>query len=255
MHLSQAAVYASEVAFYQAIRANLRKTMTGPPSPTTLDRAVRDLIDRSIQTEGVVDLFKAAGIERPDVSIIDERFLQEHSNTEYPNLRLKLLEKLMRDDLRGLNKKNPVRTRSFFEMLEQSLEKYHNNILSAAQLVEEMIGMRKEMTEGDEARERLGLSDEELAFYDALVLKGGQLYDEPFLAKLVRAVVVKVKANLRPDWTKAHREDVRAGIRAAVKRVLLERGVKPEDFDLIIARVMENAEAVYGAWPLMPVAG
>jgi len=254
MHLRKASQNAAEVAFYQAIRANVRKTMPRPPSPATLDKAVRDLMDRSIHTDGVVDLFAKAGIERPDVSIIDDRFVQEHANKEFPNLRLKLLEKLMKDDLRSLERKNPIRARSLLELLESSLEKYHNNVLSAAQLVEEMIRMRKEMDAGDEARKALGLSEEELAFYDALVLTSGQLYDQPFLAGLVRDVVNKVKANLKPDWTKAHREDIRASIRAAVRRVLLDHGVKQADFELIVARVMENAEAVYAQWPQMPVA-
>lgn len=253
MHLKEASKHAPEVAFYQAIRANLRKTMPKPPGPETLDKAVRDLMDRSIQTEGVVDLFKKAGIESPDVSVLDERFVQEFSGKQYPDLRLKLLEKLMKDDLRSLERKNPVRARSFLEMLEKNLESYHNNVLTAAQLVQEMIRMRKEMDAGEEARKALGLSEEEIAFYDALVLTGGQLHDQPFLAPLVRDIVVKVKANLRPDWTRAHRENVQASIRSAVKRVLLEHGVKPEEFELIVARVMENAEAVYGQWPLMPV--
>lgn len=255
MHLKEAAKHAPEVAFYQAIRANVRKTMPKPPSPQTLDRAVRDLVDRSVVTDGVVDLFAKAGLERPDVSIIDERFLQEHAGKEFPNLRLKLLEKLMKDDLRSLEKKNPVRARSLLEMLEKALERYHNTLLTSAQLVEEMIQMRKEMEAGEEARHALGLSEEELAFYDAIVLTGGQLYDQPFLAKLVRDVVVKVKANLRPDWTKAHKEDVQASIRSAVRRVLMEHKVRPDDFELIVARVMENAEAVYGQWPLTPISG
>jgi type I restriction enzyme R subunit len=116
-----------------------------------------------------------------------------------------------------------------------------------------MIKMRKEMEAGEEARERLGLTDEELAFYDALVLTGGQLYDEPFMASLVRDIVAKVRANLKPDWTRAHREDVQASIRTAVRRVLLQREVQTDDFDLIIAKVMENAAAIYHDWPLMPI--
>jgi len=255
MHLARASQYAGEVGFYQGLRAGIRKTLPLAEQKQDIERAVRALVDNSIESQGVVDLFAKAGIENPDVSIIDERFLQEFATKEYPNLRVRLLEKLMKDEIKLMERKNPVRARSLLQMLEETLERYHNNLLSTAQLIQEMIKMRKEMQSEAVEKNEYGLEDEELAFFDALVLTEGHLYEHPFLAELVRDIVKSVKKNLKPDWLKSHRENIQAEIRSAVRRVLLAKGVKAEDFDLIIARVMEQAKAIYGSWPSMPIAG
>lgn len=251
-HLSEAATYIFEVGVYQRVRALIRKTLPGPRRED-IESAVRDVIDRSIASEEVVDIFSLAGLPKADISILDERFLQEFAHKEYPNLRLRLLEKLIKDQIQLLMRKNPVLAKKFREMIEDVLDRYHNNALSSAQLVQVMIEMRRQMDADSEAKERFGLSDEEVAFYDALVLTGGALYDQPFMAELVRAIVPAVRENLKPDWTRASREAIQASIRSAVKRVLMTKGVKQEDFDLIIARVMEHTRAVYADWPQMPV--
>jgi type I restriction enzyme R subunit len=247
-HLREAQPYMFEVGVYQRIRARIRKTLP-KARVEEIDTAVKSLVDRSVDAEEVVDVFALAGLERADISILDEAFLQEFARKDYPNLRLRLLEKLLKDQIQMLATKNPMVARSFRDMLQSTLDKYHNNTLTSAQVVQAMIQMRKQMEADSAAKTQFGLSDEEVAFYDALVLTGGQLYDQPFLAELVRLIVPSVRENLRPDWTRSPREDVQAGIRAAVKRVLRVKGVKPEDFDLIIARVMEHAQAVYREWP------
>ena len=251
-HLEAARPYLFETGVYQRIRGMIRKTLPGPRYEE-LDTAVKALVDKSVGSEEVVDIFSLAGLEKADISILDDNFLQEFANKDYPNLRLRLLEKLLKDRIAKLAKTNPVVARSFREMLENTLDRYHNQALDSAALVQAMIQMRKQMDADSEAKQQFGLSNEEVAFYDTLVLTGGKLYDQPFLAELVREIVPAIRDNLKPDWTRSSREDIQASIRSAVRRVLMRKGVKKEDFDLIIARIMEHAQAVYADWPQMPL--
>ncbi len=251
-HTEEARPYLFEVGIYQRVRVTIRKTMP-QPRRGEIDTAVKALVDKSIVSEDVVDIFELTGLQKADISILDDDFLQEFANKDFPNLRLRLLEKLLKDKIALLSKTNPVVARSFREMLEDTLARYHNNALQSAQLIQLMIQMRKQMDRESEAKEQYGLSNEEVAFYDALVLTQGKLYDQPFLAELVRAIVPAVRENLKPDWTRSSRENIQASIRSAVRRVLMLRGVKQEDFDLIIARVMEHAQAVYADWPVLPL--
>jgi len=251
-HLEEARPYIFETAVYGRIRGMIRKTLPGVRYEE-IDTAVKALVDKSVQSEDVVDIFSLAGLEKADISILDDNFLQEFANKEYPNLRLRLLEKLLKDQIAKIAKTNPVVARSFREMLENTLNRIHNQALDSAVIIQAMIQLRKQMDAESEAKTKFGLSDEEVAFYDTLVLVRGDLYDQPFLAKLVRDIVPAIRDNLKPDWTRSSREDIQASIRSAVRRMLIKNQVKREDFDLIIARVMEHAQAVYAEWPQMPV--
>lgn len=250
-HLPDCMAHADEVAFYQMIRAELKKTLPTPRSVTEREQAVHDLIDRSIVSEGVVDIFKAAGLDKPDISILDERFLQEFKSKQEENLRLKLLEKLLMDEIQLRQRKNLKKYRSFKEMLEEMLKRYHNNAITAAEVVHTMIKIRREMLSEDKRKAETGLTDEEIAFYDAIAKLGEDVYDMPFLCDLVRNVVQAVKRNLKVYWTKPHRENIKAEVRASVKRVLRRKGIKAEQFDFILNRVIEQAEALYEDWPMV----
>ena len=249
-HLPDCMARADEVAFYQIVRAELRKTLPKSRLAAEQERAVKDLIDRSISSYGVVDIFKAAGLDRPDISILDEKFLQEYTSKEQENLRLKLLEKLVMDEIDLRQRKNLRKYGSFKELLEEMLRRYHNNAITAAEVVQTMIKIRQEMASEDRRKAETGLSDEELAFYDAVAELKDTAYDEPFLCDLVRDVVQAVKRNLKVDWTKPHREDVKAGVMAAVKMTLRRKGIKAEQFEFILNRVMEQATALYENWPI-----
>jgi type I restriction enzyme, R subunit len=157
--------YADEVIFYQRVRNQLRKALPSTRPQQDLEAAVKDLVDDAVQSEGVVDIFHAAGVDRPDISILDDQFLQTFKDRPHENLRLKLLEKLMRDELQAMAQRNPARARSFRQMLEKTLQRYHSRLLDAAAVVRAMIEIRKQ-AEGDLRRARLlGLADDELAFY------------------------------------------------------------------------------------------
>jgi type I restriction enzyme R subunit len=250
-HLSDCIGYADEVVFYQLLRKQLIKTTSGPsPKDEQKAKAVRDLLDRSIESKGVVDIFAAAGIEKADISILDDKFLEEFKSHEQENLRLKLLAKILADEIRVREKMNLAKYRSFKEMLEQTLQKYHNRAIQAADVVRVMIEIRKDMDNEAARSKALNLSPEEIAFYDAVASNVATLFDEKTLCDLIRDVVQTVKKNLKVDWTKPHREDVKAGVRGAVKTVLRKRGVKKELLDALTDKVIVQAEALFKEWPL-----
>lgn len=250
-HLADCIGYADEVVFYQLLRKQLLKTTSGP-TPQDQDRAkaVRELLDRSIESKGVVDIFAAAGIEKADISILDESFLEEFKSHEQENLRIKLLAKIVADEIRVRERTNLTKYRSFKEMLEQTLQKYHNRAIQAADVVRVMLEIRKDIDNETARSKMLNLTPEEIAFYDAVAANVANLFDEKTLCDLIRDVVKSVKKNLKVDWTKPHREDVKAGVRAAVKAVLRKRGVKKELLDTLTDKVIVQAEAMFKDWPL-----
>jgi Domain of unknown function (DUF3387) len=182
--------------------------------------AVRDLVDDAVASEGVVDIFKSAGIEKADISILDDKFLQTFKDQKHENLRLKLLKQLLLDEIHRRQKQNLVKARSFRELLEKTLQRYHSRIIDVAAVVQEMIKMRQEMEASDVRAKQLGLADDELAFYDAISDNYETVYERQFLRDLVHEVVQTIKKSLKVDWIEPHRDDVRAAIRAAVRRVL-----------------------------------
>ncbi|MGD9588734.1 MAG: type I restriction endonuclease subunit R [Pyrinomonadaceae bacterium] len=251
-HLDECNQHADEVIFYQRVRKQLLKTKTTGANKTKRDihDAVRDLVDDSIDSHGVVDIFKVAGIDRPDISILDNNFLLTFKDRPHENLRLKLLAKLLADEIIRRQKKNLAKSKSFKELLETTLQKYHNRLIDAAAVVQAMIDIHKEMEADDQRAEALGLSPEELAFYDSVAESYPEVYDDGFLRDLIHDVVLSIKRNLKVDWTEPHREAVKAEVRAAVKRVLRAQKVKPEHFDLFISKIMSQAEALYAAYPV-----
>ena len=169
---------------------------------------------------------------------------------EYPNLPLKLLQKLIDDEITLRRKRNLARAKSFRELLESTLQKYHNRLIDAAVVIEAMIRIKKDMENDDRRARLLGLFDEELAFYDAVAENYKEIYGNEFLCGLIHEVVQIIKRNLKVDWTQPHREDVKAGVRAAVKRALRSTGVKPTDFDQFVSYIMDQAEALWADCPL-----
>jgi type I restriction enzyme, R subunit len=249
-HLDDCRIKADEIIFFQRVRKQLSKATPGRKPKREVDAAVRDLVDDVVESEGVVDIFNAAGIEKADISILDDEFLQTFKDRKHENLRLKLLQQLLFDEIHRRQKQNIAKAKSFRELLEKTLQRYHNRIIDAAAVVQEMIKMRQEMEAGDARAKELGLAEDELAFYDAVAENYETVYQQPVLRDLVHEVVQTIKKNLKVDWTEPHRDDVRAAVRSAVRRVLRRRNVKPEDFEPIIERFMAQAEALYSEWPI-----
>lgn len=250
-HLEDCRFYVDEIIFYQRVRKQIRKLSPGGKKKDhELDKAVRDLVDDHVESEGVVDIFKAAGIEKADISIIDDKFLQTFKDRPHENLRIKLLQKLLEDEIQLYQKRNPSKAKSFRKMLEATIQRYHNRLIDAAAVVNAIVEIKEEITNDQRRAKELNLEDEELSFYDAVAENYATLYEQQFLCDLIHDVVKTIKSNLKVDWTEQHREDVKATVRAAVKRVLIRRGVREEDFEPFLARFIQQAEALYANWPV-----
>lgn len=249
-HLADCRASADEIVFCQRVRKQLLKLIKGHRPTRDIEKAVRDLVDDAVETEGVVDIFKAAGIERADISILDDNFLQTFKDRPFPDLRLKLLEKLLADKIHMRARNNLAKAKTFRELLEATLQKYHNRLIDAAAVIRAMLEIKKDIDAADLRAAQLGLNGDEQAFYDAVAANYESVYGVDFLKGLIHEVVRSIKRNLKVDWTEPHREDVKAAVRAAVRRVLTKQGIKAEDFDRILPVLMAQAEALYSEWPL-----
>ncbi len=240
-----------DVAFFQAVRASLAKRAPGEAkTEEELDQAVRQIVSRAVASEGVVDVFAAAGLKKPDLSILSEEFLAEVKGMPQRNLAVELLRKLLSGEIRQRRRKNVVQARSFSEMLEQSLRRYQNRAIEAAQVIEELIGLAKEMREAGARGEKLGLSDDEVAFYDALETNDSavKVLGDETLRDIARELVKTVRANVTIDWTV--RENVRAQLRVLVKRILRKYGYPPDKQEKATQTVLEQAALLSQDWAL-----
>ena len=238
-----------DVGFFQAVRAALSKRATSEARPEEeLDLAVRQIISRAVASEGVMDIFAAAGLDKPDISVLSDEFLAEVQGMPQRNLAVELLQKLLKGELYIRRRKNVVQARSFAEMLEQTLRRYQNRAIEAAQVIEELIQLAKEMREANARGEQLGLSDDELAFYDALETNDSavQVLGDETLRAIARELVDTVRSNVTIDWTL--RENVRAKLRAMVKRILRKHGYPPDKQEKATVTVLEQAEVLSEGW-------
>src|SRR6266496_3231231 len=248
-HLDDCRQNADEIIFYQRVRKQILKTISGRRT-IDLDRAVQDLVDDNIHTEGVIAIFKVAGIDKPDISILDDAFLQTFKDHPLENLRVRLLERLMADEIYRRQKSNLARSKSFRQQLEKTLLDYHNRLLDAKEVIEQMIAIRRAWEADDKRAQELDLTPEEIAFYDAVSSNFMTIYDQAFLRDLVHEVVQTLKRNLKVDWTEPSREEIRAGVRSAVKTVLRKKGIQEEDLEPFLGSVMVQAQALYAEWPI-----
>jgi type I restriction enzyme R subunit len=238
-----------DLAFFQAVQAVLAKRAPAEAkSDEELDHAVRQIISRAVAPEGVVDIFAAAGLEKPDISILSDEFLAEVKGMPQRNLAVELLQKLLKGELKTRRRRNVVQARSFAEMLEQTLRKYQNRAIEAAQVIEELIQLAKEMREAGQRGEKLGLSDDEVAFYDALETNDSavKVLGDDTLKAIARELVAMVRKNVTIDWT--IRENVRAQLRVYVKRILRKYGYPPDMQEKATQTVLEQAELLSGEW-------
>ena len=236
-----------DLAFFQHVRSALIKRVAGESrSDEELDNAVRQIVSRAVSSDEVVDIFAAAGLKNPDISVLSDEFLAEVRDMPHRNLAVELLQKLIRGELSIRRRKNIVQARSFSEMLERTLRRYENRAIEAAQVIEELIQIAREMRAAAERGEKLGLSDDELAFYDALETNDSavQVLGDETLRYIARELVQTVRRNVTIDWTL--REDARARLRVLVRRLLRIYGYPPDKQKKATETVLEQAELVSG---------
>ena len=238
-----------DVGFFQAVRAALSKRAAGEARlKEELDLAVRQIISRAVASEGVMDIFAAAGLDKPDISVLSDEFLAEVQGMPHRNLAVELLQKLLKEEVSTRQRKNVVQARSFAEMLEQTLRRYQNRAVETAQVIEELIELAKDMREANARGERLGLSEDELAFYDALETNDSavQVLGDETLRDIARQLVETVRNNVTIDWTL--RENVRANLRRLVRRILRKHGYPPDKQEKATQTVLEQAEVLSEDW-------
>ncbi len=238
-----------DVAFFQAVRSVLAKRAETEARPEEeLDHAVRQIISRAVASDGVIDIFAAAGLEKPDISILSDEFMDEVRGMKQRNLAVELLQKLLKGEIAVRRRKNVVQARSFAEMLEQTIRRYQNRAVEAAQVIEELIELAKDMRAASERGEELNLSEDELAFYDALETNDSavKVLGDETLRDIARELVEKVQKNVTIDWTL--RENVRAKLRVLVKRILRKYGYPPDKQEKATRTVIEQAEALSAGW-------
>jgi type I restriction enzyme R subunit len=238
-----------DVAFFQAVQAVLAKRAPGDMQPEEdLDHAVRQIIACAVAPEGLVDIFAAAGLKKPDISVLSEEFLTEVRGMPQKNLAVELLRKLLQGELHTRRRRNVVQARSFAEMLEQTIRRYQNRAIEAAQVLEELIQLAQDMRQATARGEVMGLSEDELAFYDALETNDSavQVLGDATLRAIAQELVQTVRANVTIDWTL--RENVRAQLRVLVKRILRKHGYPPDKQEQATHTVLGQAEVLSTAW-------
>jgi len=237
-----------EVSFFQAVKARLAK-FDGTGSGRTdeeVETTIRQVVDKALVSEQVIDVFDAAGIKKPDISILSEDFLLELKGMEHKNVALEVLKKLLNDEIKSRSKKNLVKSKSLMEMLENSIKKYHNKILTAAEVMDELIKLSKEIVNMDSEAKQLGLSDFEYAFYTAVADNDSarELMEKDKLRELAVILTERVKQNASIDWT--IKESVRAKLKVIIKRTLRQYGYPPDMQKLATEIVLKQAEMIAG---------
>ncbi|MDR2260377.1 MAG: type I restriction endonuclease subunit R, partial [Azoarcus sp.] len=238
-----------EVAFFQAIRAALVKSATGPGlSLRERDFAIQQIISRAVGSPGIFDILKAAGIQSPDISILSDEFLAEVRQIQQKNLALEALRKLINDGIRSRSKANIVETRAFSERLEAAMARYHANAITSAEVLQELIELARDIRAARWRGEEQGLDDEEIAFYDALAKNGSavQAMGDDKLKVIAHELLVSLRGNMSVDW--AQRASARARMRVLVKRILRKYGYPPDLRDAAVQTVLQQAEALSSVW-------
>jgi type I restriction enzyme, R subunit len=235
-----------EIAFFQAVKARLSKfdTTESVPGNQQIETTIRQVIDKALVSDQVVDIFDAAGIKKPDISILSEEFLLELKGMEHKNLALEILKKILNDELKARTKKNLVQSKNLLEMLDKAIKRYQNKILSAAELMEELINISKEIVASDAEAQNMGLSDFEYAFYSAVANNDSarELMQHDKLRELAVVLTQKVRENTSIDWT--IKESVKAKLKVIIKRTLRQFGYPPDMQLLATETVLKQAEMI-----------
>ncbi len=238
-----------DVGFFQAVRSVLAKNTPGErKTDEEMELAIRQIISNAVVSDEVVDIFSAAGLKKPDISILSDEFLAEVQGMPQRNLAVELLQRLLAGEIKSRAKRNVVEARSFAEMLDGAVRRYQNRAIETAQVIEELIQLARDIRAAEARGEDLGLAEDELAFYDALEVNESavDVLGDETLKLIARELVETIRKNVTIDWT--IRENVRAQLRVYVKRILRKHGYPPDMQEKATQTVLEQAEALTEAW-------
>ncbi|OXM85800.1 type I restriction endonuclease subunit R [Paenibacillus rigui] len=252
-HLQPVISHANDVLLYEiaAIQIKKFKINGGDGKPKKIEQELKKLIDRSIgASEEVIDLFEKVGIEKPDISILDEAFLADFEKKPHVDLRLKLMQKLLEEEVFYMLRQKYTLGKEISVMLENTINDYHNRVISAATVAQMMVEAKKKIEEERKKKEALGLTDEEMAFYYIVENMGNDAFSNDFVAGLIRKVVSAMKKEFQIDWTNPHRQDIMAKVTLAVKFVLMREQIKGEQLSFLTSAIVERAKEKYKDWPI-----
>ncbi len=235
-----------EISFFQAVKARLSKfdSSGSGRADFSQETTIRQVIDKALVSESVIDIFDASGIKKPNISVLDEEFLLEVKGMKHKNIALEVLKKLLNDEIKSRLKTNLVQSKSLMEMLENSIKKYHNKIITAVEVINELIELAKDIRKMDEEPREMGLSDFEYAFYSAVASNDSakELMKKDKLRELAIVLTQKIRENASIDWT--IKESVRAKLKVIVKRTLRQFGYPPDMQRLATQTVLKQAEMI-----------
>lgn len=248
--MDDAAALREEIAFFQAIKSVIAKSTTSDKklAEDRKNAVLKQILDNAVVSEGVEEIFKLAGLERPDIGILSDAFLDEVRRLPQRNFAVELLQKLLNDEIRSRSRTNVVIEKKFSERLQAALNRYRSRAIESAQVIEELIGMTKEFREAAKRGEKLGLNDSELAFYDALAENESavRLLGDEILKKIALELTEKLRNSTSVDWQK--RESVRARLRNLARVTLRRYKYPPDKQDEAIRLVLEQAERLSDEW-------
>lgn len=236
----------NNVEFIQAVKKAITKRITidgYPDIDLKIETAIRELVSKSIAAEGVIDIFSMKDKNKPDISIFDEKFLEEVKNMKFKNLAIETLKKLLNDELRLRMRKNLIRYKSLLELLEKIIEEYENNIINSTKVIERLLQLAKEIKSSEKAGDSLGLTQEELAFYDAISVGKKTLKKDDEMKSLVKELVKVIKRDVSIDWT--NNEIIKARIRADVRLLLLKNNFAQTEGEILLNSIFQQAKFLY----------
>ncbi|MGH2279363.1 type I restriction endonuclease subunit R [Aliarcobacter sp. ERUVET-7] len=246
--LDDAKEHKEEIAFFQAVKSVIQKASSKPSNVKDPNKAIKQLIDNAVISDGVEDIFSLVGLDKPNIGILSEEFLEDVANMPYKNLAVELLERLLKDDIRAKTKNNVVQEKKFSDRLQATLGKYHNRAIETSKVIEELIQMAKDFAEATKHGQDLGLNFDELAFYDALAENESALIEmgDETLKKIAIELTLKLRSSISVDWQK--RESVRAKMRNIIRIILKRFKYPPDKAEKALDMVMKQAEVLSDEW-------
>ncbi|MCT7512663.1 type I restriction endonuclease subunit R [Aliarcobacter cryaerophilus] len=246
--LDDAKEHKEEIAFFQAVKSVIQKASSKPSNIKDPNKAIKQLIDNAVISDGVEDIFSLVGLDKPNIGILSEEFLEDVANMPYKNLAVELLERLLKDDIKAKTKNNVVQEKKFSDRLQATLGKYHNRAIETSKVIEELIQMAKDFAEATKHGQDLGLNFDELAFYDALAENESALIEmgDETLKKIAIELTCKLRSSISVDWQK--RESVRAKMRNIIRIILKRFKYPPDKAEKALDMVMKQAEVLSDEW-------